>query len=152
MIKGNLKNTDEYRNIFPGINYAFEFISKGDLNNTPDGKYNIINDDIYANVQTYQTKDNGPFEAHRRYIDLQFIISGEEKIGVADIKNCKTTEPYDETRDVEFLETNNYEYINLKAGEFLILPPEDVHKPCITINTSTKVKKVVVKISTKFKA
>ena len=152
MIQGNIKNTDKYKNLFAGINNALDFISKQANINISDGKYNIINDDIYANVQTYETKDDGLFEAHRKYIDLQFIISGEEKIGVANIKSCKTVTEYDKEKDVEFLETDKYEYIHLKAEDFLILYPEDAHKPCITDKTKSTVKKVVVKIRTNLQA
>ena len=152
MIKGNLEEINKFKNMFSGINNALEFISQQAKENLPDGRYEIVNNDIYANVQTYETKEDGPFEAHRQYIDLQFIISGEEKIGVADIKNCTTTEPYDKTSDVEFLKTDLFKYIPMKSGDFLILNPEDAHKPCITSNSKTTVKKVVVKIKTDFKA
>ncbi|MBQ6516634.1 YhcH/YjgK/YiaL family protein, partial [bacterium] len=146
------KNLNNFKNLFFESESIFNFISDENLKNISDGKYRILNEDIYANVQTYQTKEKGLFEAHRQYIDLQFIVSGEEKIGVADIKNCKTITAYDKEKDVEFLDAENFDDIIMKENDFLILYPEDAHRPCITIDNPTTVKKVVVKISTKFKA
>ena len=152
MIKGNLKNLSELKKFFTETEVISDFLSNKNLKNISDGRYELLNRDIYANVQTYQTKENGLFEAHREYIDLQVIVSGEEKIGVSDIKNCKTVEEYDNERDVEFLETENFDDVIMKESDFLILYPEDAHRPCITINTPTTVKKIVVKIAVKFKA
>ena len=152
MIKGNIKNLNDYKNLFTEFEIISDFLTVQNLKNIADGRYELLNNDIYANVQTYQTKENGLFEAHRQYIDLQFIASGYEKIGVTDIKNCKTITAYDEEKDVEFLESETFTDIYMQEGDFLILYPEDAHKPCITINTPTTVKKVVVKIKTKFRA
>ena len=152
MIKGNLKNLNELTHIFTDFDLISYFLTNKNLKSIEDGRYELLNSDIYANVQTYQTKENGLFEAHRQYIDLQFIVSGEEKIGVSDIKNCKTVEAYDTERDVEFLEAENFNDVIMKENDFMILYPEDAHRPCITNDHPTTVKKIVVKISTKFKA
>ena len=108
------------------------------------GRYYIDEDNIYANVDEYETKTDGKYEAHRKYIDIQYMIKGEEYIGVTDINNCKTCIEYDEEKDLEFFTADN-EFQTLKKGEFLIFYPQDAHKPCIN-KDKIKCKKVVVKV------
>ena len=71
--------------------------------NIKDGRYEI-SDCLYANVQTYNTKDDAPYEAHRDYIDIQYMVIGEEQSGVTDYSNCFTKEEYNKEKDIEFLE------------------------------------------------
>ena len=100
---------------------------------------------MFVNIQTYMTKDDANYEAHRKYADIQYIISGSEKIGVTDYKTCSTVIAYDEANDIEFLSGTGNDVV-LKEGEFVILYPEDAHKPSISINESTQVRKAVVKV------
>ena len=122
--------------------------------NMPDGKHIIDGDKIFANVQSYDTKDDAPFEGHRKYIDIQYMINGEEKVGVTDYSNCSTKEEYDEEKDIEFLKeiTKLFkQYIKLQRNtdmkDFLIFFPQDAHQPALDNNKKRFVKKVIVKVA-----
>ncbi len=130
------------------LDIALDFIKNTDFSKLKDGRVEIKKPEIWANLQTYQTKSDAYFEAHRRYIDLQYIISGEEKIGVCNYSDCTKYTQYDENNDIEFLDSDKFKNIQMKAEDFLILYPTDAHKPSISIdknNTST-VRKLVIKI------
>ena len=136
-------------NLSERLKTALEYLNKTDLKNKPDGKYDILKDEIYINIQEYDTKEeqNCKWEAHKRYIDIQYMISGSEKIGVGDIHNFKNLIPYDTEKDVEFLETNGEtETLTLKENDFVILYPFDVHRPQMKNKHILHVKKAVVKV------
>lgn len=135
MIKDKLN-----KRIIEGLNY----LSSTDFVNVEDGRHELT-DYMYANIQTYQTKEDALFEAHRDYIDIQYIISGEEKIGVTDYSNCTEAIAYEKEKDIEFLNGEG-EYYPLKEGEYMILYPQDAHKPSISLNNQSTVRKVVVKV------
>lgn len=110
------------------------------------GKYDL-KDGIYFGVDEYFTKEFGLPEVHRRYIDLQYILEGEEIIYLANIDDCSKSKGYNKERDIEFFEnsTNSKELI-MKKGDWAVFYPDDAHTPQILLNKSSKVKKIVVKI------
>lgn len=123
---------------------GLEFLAKTDFSKLEDGRH-VINDYMYVNVETYQTKEDALFEAHRDYIDIQYIISGEEKIGVTKYSDCKENTPYDKERDIEFLNGKG-EFYPMRTGDYMILYPTDAHKPSISLNEKATVRKAVVKV------
>lgn len=145
MIKDSIKNADKYYSLSPRIGKALAYLENNNLQDIPDGSYPIDGDDIYMNIQEYQTKISDNVEAHRKYIDIQFMIKGQEKMGISSLENLVTTCEYDENRDVAFYKGNvNYELV--KESEFIIFYPEDAHLPCQMVDSPETVKKVVVKI------
>lgn len=120
--------------------------------NKPAGHYEI-DDEAYANIDVYETKEYDICfpEAHKRYIDIQMLLSGEEKLDFANISELSIKDDYDEERDIMFF--HNPEKMNtlyLKKGYFALLYPTDAHKPQIkSSENSQTVKKVVVKIAVK---
>lgn len=150
MIKDNLEYAETYYGISDNLKNGFEWLKSQDLENLEPRKYIIDGKILYANLQEYKTKKDAKYEAHKKYIDIQYMIKGEERVGVNDIKNCKTAIPYDKEADIEFLDCEKKdEYLILNRGEFLILFPNDAHKP--SINPENKpnniVKKIVVKVA-----
>ncbi len=135
MIKDKLNNR-----IIEGL----EFLSKTDFSKLTDGRH-VISDYMYVNVETYQTKSDALYEAHRDYIDIQYIISGKEKIGVTKYSDCTENTPYDKERDIEFLNGEG-EFYPMRTGDYMILYPTDAHKPSISLNKQTTVRKAVVKV------
>lgn len=120
--------------------------------NKPAGHYEI-DDEAYANIDVYETKEYDICfpEAHKRYIDIQMLLSGEERLDFANISELSIKDDYDEERDIMFF--HNPEKMNtlyLKKGYFALLYPTDAHKPQIkSSENSQTVKKVVVKIAVK---
>ena len=148
MIKDELTNSQIYFSLSERIKRGLEWLNSQNLDNISDGKYQIDGDKIYANVQTYETKEDADYEAHRKYIDIQYVVKGSEYIGVVPYEICKTKVKYDTEKDIEFLTCQeNIPYQILKSGEFLILFPHDAHKPSIMIDKKQTVKKIVVKVS-----
>ena len=116
-----------------------------------DGRNEIEGDDIYASVSSYEplSEADGVFEAHRKYIDIQILLDGCEKIYSCgtDILTAKTE--YNEGKDFLLYETPDVPTAELpmKSGYFAMFYPHDAHKPCIRCcGSCAKVRKVVVKI------
>lgn len=148
MIKDYLQNAHIYYNLSNNLKKGLTWLKKTDLASIEDGKYSIDEDIVYASVQTYLTKDNAKYESHKKYIDIQYMIKGQEKVGISDLRNCITCIEYDSDKDLEFYNLNSEEeFVELSEGQFLIFYPTDAHKPSITKNKETLVKKVVVKVA-----
>ena len=148
MIKDKLVNAGYYNIISNRFKKAFEWLKNTDIESLEDGKYVIDGEILYANVQTYKTKDNADFEAHRNYIDVQYMVKGCEVIETTDYKDCRVLYEYDVEKDIEFLKSDVKPSLQiLKQGEFLILLPGEVHKPSLKLFEQSSVKKIVVKIA-----
>lgn len=153
MIKDKLENAEKYYNVSKNLKKGFEWLKSQDLENIESGKYNIDGEIVYANIQEYETKEDALYEAHKKYIDIQYMIRGREMVGVCERTVCKNNIPYDPQKDIEFMDcTKTDEWQTLNSGEFLVLFPEDAHKPSITPKelqgSKNIVKKVVVKVAT----
>ena len=147
MIIDRLHNYLAYVGANPDYEKAFGFI-KNFQSKTPDGQYAIDGDRIFAMVQSYRT---GPaaakqWEAHRKYIDLQYVIAGKEKIAWININQLKPCTEYDPANDCILLEGPEGTAVEMGAGFFMILLPEDAHKPGCDWNGTEPVRKIVVKI------
>lgn len=130
------------------IKTALQFLQTTDFSEVNPGRY-ILDESTYYNVDIYMPKkiEDGKFESHRKYIDVQYIAMGEERIYVSDIQNLIVTEPYDEDKDVVFYENSGRgRKMTLHSGEYAIFYPEDGHMPSIATETPQQVKKVVVKV------
>ena len=151
MIKDNIKNAKNYFDLSERVKLGLKYLADTDFSTVKNAKYEISGNEVFAIVQDYLSKPitEGQFEAHKKYIDIQYIEKGEEQIGVARIENFSELTPYDEHKDIVFLENNpNYmpEFVIIKEKEFLVLYPNDAHKPSIATELPSYVKKIVVKI------
>ncbi len=126
---------------------AFDFLQNTDLENTPVGKIEIEGDRVFALVQEYNTKprEKGFWEAHRQYIDVQYVVSGLEHMGYANLSQL-TPGQYDASRDFLPIEGAG-SFVLLPSGMFTVFLPEDGHMPGIAVTEPQPVKKVVVKIA-----
>lgn len=147
MIYGNIDNCEKYQCLNENFKRAFQFLINNDLKELPVGRYDIQGEDVFAMVQEYETKaeEEGKYEAHKKYIDIQYMVEGEEKVGYAFVENLETCLPYDSEKDFMLLEGNK-EFFGLRNNEFYIFFPEDAHMPGIAKENKTKVKKVVIKV------
>jgi len=127
---------------------TFEFLKKADLKSLELGEHEILGSEAYAIVSEYMPKEPEmcKFEAHRKYIDLQYIIEGAEMMGTVAPDSLQVTIPY--TADIEFYGTDEegatYEIAN--QDNFFIFFPNQPHRPSMNFDGASKVKKVVVKI------
>lgn len=151
MIKDSIKNANKYYNLSKRIELGLKYLKDTDFSKIKSGKYEILGSEVYALVQEYlsKPKSEGKFEAHKKYIDIQYIIEGEELMGVSDISNFSDLTPYNQEKDIVFLSLNtgiNPEFISVRENEFAIFTEKDAHMPSIAFNTPELVKKVVVKV------
>ena len=148
MIYGNVKSIDSYGEISENFRIAFNFLSRDGLKNLPESSINIGHG-VRANIQHYQisTDINLSFETHNQFFDIQFIISGEEIIKVFPRKDLKPIASYDEKSDTTLYEDpERSSEILLQAGDYLILSPQDGHKPRCFTGKNCQIRKVVVKV------
>jgi len=149
MIIDKIKNAHLYKNIGERISKSFDYITQTDLKNLASGKYEIDGENIFALISEYKTKleSEGKLEAHRKYIDVQYVIIGEELMGYSPLGNQQILDPYKEQNDIVFY-TGDKSFIKVSEGMFAIFFPEDVHMPGIASGRSSSVKKLVIKVRT----
>ena len=127
---------------------AFVFLKSADLSNLPLGKVEL-DGDLYAAISEYYPKDREGtvFEAHRKYIDIQYIIAGKELMDVTPLKNMTVTKPYDPEIEAEFGTVTTFSTLKASPARFFIFFPHDAHRPSMKDgNDSIFVRKVVVKV------
>ncbi|MDX9773026.1 MAG: YhcH/YjgK/YiaL family protein [Bacteroidales bacterium] len=141
----------EYNNNPDLWNKAFKFLANTDLENLEPGRYEIVGNDLYASVDEYISKniEVARFEAHRKYADIQYVISGEEQIGVIELNKAEITVPYNDTKDIMFLKAAQGTFSLATPMNFFIFFPEDAHCPGVKIAENSSVKKVVIKVRIK---
>ena len=147
MIIDNLKNANLYEEISPRFKKAFEFLKSGNIEGLAPGKYEIEGSNVYAMVQEYETRpmDKGAWEAHRNYIDIQFVYYGTELMGYMNIEGMQVIKEYDESSDYLLLDGEG-SFFKITPGFFAVFFPEDVHMPSITSEVPCNMKKVVMKV------
>lgn len=145
MIIDYIENYKKYLSFHSRFKKAFDYILKTDFEKLSCGKYNIDEENLYVNVEEYETKKVSKPEYHKKYIDIQFLAYGEEYIGFCPKSELIIDEGYDKTKDLGFAE-GAVDFIKLKKGQFVVFTPDDAHQPCMAINGQNKVKKVVVKV------
>lgn len=149
MIYDSMSNFSMYICLHPQFADALAFLKTHEdtLTALAPGLYNINSSGAYASVSEYETKpvSEGLIEYHRKYIDIQILIAGEEKIGIAHKDNCRETE-YLEEKDLGKLD-GIADFITIDTHNFAIFFPQDGHMPQISCSKKReKVKKVVFKI------
>ena len=134
-----------------GLRRAIEFLGRRDLLSLSDGREEIDGERVFALVQRYDTERVGRprFECHRKYIDVQYIASGEEVIGWAPAGNMAVTEAYDTGKDVCFgtMDDGSWTPVHLRAGQVMLLWPEDAHAPKGAAGAPSRVMKIVIKVA-----
>ena len=146
MIIDELLNSDKYAALHPGLAKGFEYLKSQALNSLAVGKYPIDGDSVHASVSEKNgyTKEEAKFEAHNKYADIQLCLTDSETFGWKPRKDCQQPKgEFNAEKDVIFYEDEPDTYFSLKAGQFAIFYPEDVHAPMIGEGA---IKKVVVKV------
>jgi YhcH/YjgK/YiaL family protein len=148
MIYDELNAIESYRALLgPHVDAIIAFLRRHDLDSLADGEYPIHGRDAYAIVQTYLTKPREQciWESHRVYADIQLILRGREHMGRQAIEAMEVSQPYDESHD-RILYAGDGEGITVRAGQFVIFLPQDVHMPGRAVGLPEEVRKIVVKV------
>jgi len=149
MVIDTLENAALYYNLGPKFVKAFRYLTDTDFTQVAKGKYEIDGTDVIAIVNEYDTvpASGEQMEAHKKYIDVQYIVSGEELIGHDLLQGQSPSKAYDETSDYWLFGEAPSFFSKLEQGMFAIFFPTDLHMPNIRVKEATPVKKVVMKVS-----
>jgi YhcH/YjgK/YiaL family protein len=147
MIVDLLTNSSLYNTVHPRITRALQYLIKTDFHSMPLGKYEVEGSELFAIVNEYETKDAADclWEAHRKYIDIHYIIRGSELIGTTLLTNQSPTKEYDTENDYCLFEGGESKQV-LHTGMFAIFYPHDIHSTSHHPNSKTFVRKVVMKV------
>jgi biofilm protein TabA len=128
---------------------AFTFLKTSDLSKLEIKRHDIDGDNLYATVSEYTTKNeaDAKFEAHQKYIDIQYVISGTEQMSVAPLNLLKeVVTPYDSAKDVGFMTVAKSKSYTATQANFFIFFPSDIHRPSVKVSENSPLRKIVVKV------
>lgn len=127
---------------------AFHFLKTANLKGLPLGKQELEGVHLFVIVQEYfgKQKPDALYEAHKKYVDIQYVIEGEEIMGLTTLDKVTVKEPYNEEKDIAFYDFDGGDYLKASPEKFFLFFPEDVHRPSITTGDSVLIKKIVVKV------
>ncbi len=151
MISDSLENLNKYRSAIPHSKEVSDYLNTTNIFSLEVGKYQIAGDSAFILIQEYLTKEESEkkWESHRRYIDIQIVLTGQEFIGYSPILFLKSKRGYDKEKDIIFYEDDSLEFgkILVPANYFCLFFPEDAHKPGLNVSREGPVKKAVIKVS-----
>jgi YhcH/YjgK/YiaL family protein len=128
---------------------AFDYLKKTDFRGKEPGRVDLDGNRMYATLTANKAKlpETAKFEAHRKYMDVHYLVEGAETIGSAPAASLQSIEPYNEKTEIEFFRTpSSYRKINMRPGQFAVFMPGQAHMPGCGPDTSATIRKVVVKI------
>jgi YhcH/YjgK/YiaL family protein len=147
LILDELTNAARYEKLHAGFRAGFEFLKQPSLASLESGRHEIDGDRVFAliNRDPGRGRAGARLEAHRKYIDIQFLVSGQEEIGWRPVAECsRPFEPYSVERDIVFFEDESSAWIVLPVGKFMIFYPQDAHAPLAASGDNLK---AVIKVA-----
>lgn len=146
MFVGKLSQTEKYYDMHPAFEKAFKYLRETDLTKLAMGRNEIDGDKMFCLVSKGPGKkrEDAKLEAHRKYIDIQYIISGTDEMGSKPTADCAEVETaYDATKDLEFFKDKAVKWTKVPAGSFAIFYPEISHAPLVS---DGEIHKAVLKV------
>lgn len=143
MILDHLVNYEKYVGLHPAFAKAFEFLAE--MSPDMDGTYELDGRDLYCIVDTVEGRgrEGRKMEVHKKYIDIQYVVTGKDVMGWDSVEEDAPGEDYNEEKDIRFIAPEPVAWIDVPPGYFAIFYPEDAHMPLACDN---EMKKVVVKV------
>jgi len=132
MVLDALAAADRYAALHPAFARAFTFLAATDLAALPTGRNDLDGDALFVILDRTdgRGREGARLEAHRRYIDIQYTIGGDEEIGWAPLASCATPDgAFDEAKDIVFFRDAPSAWLRVPAGSFAIFFPDDAHAP-----------------------
>jgi biofilm protein TabA len=148
MILDTLSQQAAYQALGPRIARGFAWFT-GFSPEMPDGRYDISGPDVFALVQSYDTvaASEKKYEAHRDYIDIQYVAHGSEVIYYAPLDRLQPVTDYHAEKDYQlYADPAVFTPLHLAAGSFALFYPQDGHKPGCVNGAVCRIKKVVIKV------
>ena len=147
MIFDHLENCGRYQALNDGFAKAFAFLRRGNIAELPDGRCEIDGESVYAMVlrEDGRGRDGVTLEAHRKYIDIQCLLSGTDEMGWKPTAHCTGDgQGFDEPNDLEFFSDKPDTWVTVPPRTFAIFFPSDAHAPMGGVGP---LHKVVVKVA-----
>ena len=146
-ILSQLDNAEQYYHMHPSLEKAFAFLKRKDLADLPLEKHEIDGDRLFCTLSKNKARkqEDAKLESHRKYIDIHYIIDGQEKAGWKPTSDCKVIyKEYDQAKDIMFFKDAPDKWIQIPAGSFAIYSTQDAHAPFVG---DSVIHKAVVKIA-----
>ena len=152
MVLDTLARCQRYTPLHPAFARAFAFLTGAQwaefVSGAASGERHVIDGDrLYVSIGLTdgRGRDGARLEAHRRYIDIQLTIEGNEEIGWRPLGDCAhPAGPFDATKDIVLFSDRPESWLSLPAGHFAIFFPDDAHAP---LGGRGTVKKAIMKIA-----
>ena len=147
IIINKLQHAERYFNMHPAFEKAFAFLRQDGLAELPADRYEIDGDRLLCMISKGpgRSRAEAKLEAHRKYIDIQYVIAGTDEMGWKPTADCKVIDTeYDEDKDIMFFKDQPDSWTPVPAGSFVIFFPQDAHAPLVS---SGEIHKVVLKIA-----
>jgi YhcH/YjgK/YiaL family protein len=128
---------------------AFAFLRDNNLSDIEAKRYDLNGNNLYVSITDYNTRnpEDARYEAHRKYIDIQYVATGTERIGIAPLSSVDSVlQEYDPAKDIEFMRVKGGDTYPASPDRFFVFFPEDAHMPGLKTDTIAPVRKVVVKV------
>jgi biofilm protein TabA len=149
MIVDTLANASRYRGITPLLDRGLDEMRRLAENPLVDGRHELAGQKLAAIFSSYQTEEpeKKPFEAHRRFIDIQVVLQGQETLYWAPLLSLEPRGAYSEADDIAFFAGPAGVAVPLEPGWFTIQFPQDAHKPGCLRGSPSPVRKLVIKVA-----
>lgn len=145
MIYDTLNHIDNYKGIHPNVMRGLEILRDTDFSKLEDKRYEVDGDEVFFFIQTFETKEvNDTPEAHKKYVDIQYVIDGQEKMGVGPLESMEREVEARPEGDIWFY-NGPLDYVRLGNGRFAAVWPGDAHAPGIAVDGPATCRKCVVK-------
>ncbi|RIK84178.1 MAG: YhcH/YjgK/YiaL family protein [Planctomycetota bacterium] len=147
MILTSLHDADRYSALHPGFPAAFEFLRTGQCESLPPGKHTLDGDRLFMLIaeDAGRGRAGAPLEAHRRYIDIQYVVRGVDTMGWRPLEKCeRPRSEFDAAKDIVFFDDAPVAWFDVPAGTFTIFFPHDAHAP---LAGDAPPRKAVVKVA-----
>lgn len=150
MIIDKLDNIGHYQTVIPFYKVISDFLSQHTLHELETGRMDLIPDRVYLLVQELDTdyEANRLWESHDRFLDIQILVTGEERYGFAAVDELAVEVPYDTAKDItRYKKECEGLWFDLKPSMFCIFYPGEGHKPCCSTKEPMRIKKAVFKVA-----
>ena len=147
MILATLAEADRYCALHPLFARAFDFLRNTDLHALAPGKHVVQGEQIFAIVEACagRTRAEAKLECHRRYIDIQLVLEGDEAMGWKPLEDClNPVSEHSMEKDIRFFHDAPASYVPVPPDHFCIFFPEDAHAPLVARG---EIRKVIFKVA-----
>ncbi|MEN6385949.1 MAG: YhcH/YjgK/YiaL family protein [Phycisphaerales bacterium] len=146
MIVDSLERADSYYSKHPVFKEAFDFLRQPKLANIPVGRYEIKGNQLFCMISKKNGRSHAEvkLEAHQKYVDIQYVISGLEQVGWRQTSTCNLVHTkYDIEKDICYFDDEPKMWTQIQPGSFVIFYPEDAHAPLVS---NKEIHKAVIKV------